>query len=76
MLRQLSEGKFHHGDNPVARWQASNAVTKEDMDGNFRFDKSRSLERIEGLVAAVMGVDRAIRHDREVPRSYAAASFA
>jgi phage terminase large subunit-like protein len=75
LLRMVGTGRLHHGGNPVARWQASNAVTRVDMEGNLRFDKTRSIERIEGLVAAVMGVDRAIRHDPATVRNYAAAGF-
>lgn len=75
LLRAVGTGTLHHGDNPVARWQASNAVTRTDTEGNLRFDKSRSIERIEGLVAAVMGVDRAIRHVATEVKNYATAGF-
>lgn len=75
VLRAIATGRFHHGGNPVARWQASNAVTRTDTAGNIRFDKGRSRERIEGMVAAVMGIDRAIRHVPEEPKSKATAGF-
>ena len=64
MLRLIGLGLFHHGGNPVAQWQAANAVTRTDPNGNIRFDKSNSLERIEGLSAAVLAIDRAIRHEQ------------
>jgi phage terminase large subunit-like protein len=74
LLRRVGTGQFHHGGHPIAAWQASNAVTRVDTEGNLKFDKTRSLERIEGLVAAVMGMDRAIRHVG-LPRPYASAGF-
>jgi phage terminase large subunit-like protein len=73
LFRMLGEGLFHHGGDPVARWQAANAATRSDADGNIRFDKGRSLERVEALMAAVMGLDRVIRHQKRP--SYAAAGF-
>ena len=75
LLRRVGDGSFHHGGHPIAAWQASNAVTRVDSEGNLKFDKTRSLERIEGLVAAVMGLDRALRHEG-LPKPYASAGFA
>jgi phage terminase large subunit-like protein len=74
LLRLVGLGLFHHGRNPVTRWEAGNAVTRSDQFGNVKFDKAKSAEKIDGLVAAVMALDRAVRHTgRE--RRYAAASF-
>jgi len=56
------------------RWQAGNAVTRTDAVGNVKLDKQRSMEKIDGLVAAVMGLDRAMRHSTAAP-DYAAAGF-
>jgi phage terminase large subunit-like protein len=75
MLRRVGQGMFRHGGNPVAQWQAANAVTRKDPDGNVKFDKSHSLERVEGLVAAVLGVDRVLRHDPGPVRDFAAVGF-
>ena len=73
-LRCVGTGNLWHGGHPIAAYQAANAVTRLDGEGNVKFDKTRSLERIEGLIAAIMGMDRAIRN-AGLPRSYAAAGF-
>ena len=74
LLRLVAEGDFHHGGSPIMRWQAGNAVTRTDAVGNVKLDKQRSMEKIDGLVAAVMGLDRAMRHSTAAP-DYAAAGF-
>lgn len=51
-----------HGGNPVLRWMADNVVAREDPAGNIKPDKSKSREKIDGIVATIMGLDRAIRN--------------
>lgn len=51
-----------HGSNPVLTWMADNLVAVEDAAGNIKPDKARSREKIDGMVALIMGLDRAIRH--------------
>lgn len=54
--RIVSLGLVDHYDNPVARWMLSNVVIKEDVNGNRRPDKSKSSEKIDGIVAAIMAL--------------------
>lgn len=56
----------HNGD-PVLTWNASNLSLKEDPAGNMKPDKSKSREKIDGLVALIMAIGRAI--SREAPGS-------
>jgi phage terminase large subunit-like protein len=63
LLRLIGLGAFHHGGSPIMRWQAGNAVTQQDASGNIRFSKAKSMEKIDGLVAAVMGLDMAVRSE-------------
>lgn len=51
--------KLRHGGNPVLRWMASNVAVKQDAAGNIKPDKSKSTERIDGIVALVMAIARA-----------------
>ena len=60
--RLLMEGKIIHGGHPVLRWMAGNVVVDTDPAGNIKMDKEKSTERIDGAVALVMALDRAIRH--------------
>lgn len=48
--------KLRHGDNPILRWMASNVSVKEDPAGNIKPDKTKSSEKIDGIVAAIMGL--------------------
>ena len=48
-----------HGDNPVLRWMIDNFVAKSDPAGNLKPDKERSIEKIDGIVALIMGYYRA-----------------
>jgi phage terminase large subunit-like protein len=44
------------GGNPVLNMAASQAIAVQDPAGNRKLDKSKSVQRIDPLVAAVMGV--------------------
>lgn len=60
--RLMLAGQLCHGGNPVSRWMASNAVIRRDPAGNVKPDKEKSADKIDGIVAACMAVDRAVRH--------------
>lgn len=53
-------GQLHHGGNPVLRWMASNVTVRTDVAGNIRPDKQNSTDKIDGIVALVMGLGRAM----------------
>jgi len=59
--RLYLDGKLAHGNNPVLNWMADNLVAVADPAGNIKPDKAKSRERIDGMVALIMGVDRAVR---------------
>ena len=63
-LMELVLGKeiAHNGNEPL-RWMIDNVVVKTDPAGNIKMDKEKSEERIDGAVALVMALDRAIRHE-------------
>lgn len=63
--RLLMEGKIIHGDHPVMRWMAGNVVVDTDPAGNIKVTKAKSKEKIDGIVAAIMALDRAVRHEGE-----------
>lgn len=58
----ILERKLGHGGQPVLRWMADNVVAKQDPAGNIKPDKGRSRAKIDGIVATIMGLDRALRH--------------
>ena len=56
----MLEGKLIHGGNPVLRWMASNVVVDTDPAGNIKPTKAKSIEKIDGIVALIMAMGRAI----------------
>ena len=69
LLEAVQAGKLRHGGNPVARWMASNLALKQDADGRVKPAKDRSGDKIDGIVAAVMAIARAIVHTQVEERS-------
>ena len=66
----LMEGRIQHGGNPVMRWMAGNVVVDTDPAGNIKCTKARSPEKIDGIVAAIMALDRCIRHEGQTGSVY------
>ena len=58
----LMKGEIIHGGNPVIRWMAGNVVVETDPAGNIKPTKAKSVEKIDGIVAAIMALDRCIRN--------------
>ena len=57
--------KLNHQGHPVLRWMASNMVVKVDPAGNLKPDKEKAGNKIDGMVALIMALDRVIRHENE-----------
>jgi phage terminase large subunit-like protein len=75
LLRLVAAGWYRHGGSPLIRWQAGNLVTRVDPAGNLKPDKARSPDKIDSIVAAVMALDRALRHVPAQEEDYAAAGW-
>lgn len=60
--RLIAGGKLAHGGNPVLNWMADNLVARTDPAGNIKPDKEKSREKIDGMVALIMAIDRATRN--------------
>jgi phage terminase large subunit-like protein len=59
--------KLSHGNHPVLKMCAANAVVKTDEVGNRKLDKKKSRGRIDGMVALAMAVAMAYEHLNERP---------
>jgi phage terminase large subunit-like protein len=66
LMRLVLDKRLRHGGNPVLRWMADNLVVDQDPAGNLKPNKAKSTERIDGMVALIMGLDRALRNDGSV----------
>jgi phage terminase large subunit-like protein len=62
--------KLAHGGNPVTRWMAANVAVAQDPAGNLKPAKDKSTERIDGLVALIMAIGRAMVVQEEPEPSY------
>jgi len=70
LLRLILDGRLAHGGHPILRWMADNVVVVQDAAGNIKPDKRKSRERIDGIVAGIMALDRAMRHGGRQPSVY------
>lgn len=61
LMKLTLEKKLAHGGHPVLRWMADNIFIRRDPAGNIKADKEKSTEKIDGIIATIMGLDRAIR---------------
>jgi phage terminase large subunit-like protein len=62
--------KLAHGGNPVTRWMAANVAIAQDPAGNLKPAKDKSTERIDGIVATIMAIGRAMLVQEEPQPSY------
>lgn len=63
LYKLLLEGKITHGGNPILRWMAGNVVAEIDAAENIKPSKKKATEKIDGIVALIMGLDRCIRYE-------------
>lgn len=61
LMKLTLEQKIAHNGHPVLRWNMDNIFIKRDPAGNIKPDKEKSAEKIDGTVATIMALDRAIR---------------
>jgi phage terminase large subunit-like protein len=61
LMKLTLEQKIAHGGHPVLRWMMDNIFIREDDAGNIKVTKAKSTEKIDGAVATIMALDRAIR---------------
>jgi len=58
-------GKLNHGGDPVLAWCASNLVARTDVNMNTAPDKKKSVEKIDDMVALLMGIGTSIGDEPE-----------
>ena len=70
LMTLVLQRQLRHGGHPVLRWNADNLVVKMDEAGNLKPDKAKATQKIDGMVALIMGLDRAIKHKDDGPSIY------
>lgn len=69
LMKLTLEKKIAHDGQPVLRWMMDNIFIKSDPAGNIKPDKEKSTEKIDGVVATIMALDRAIRCGNDTSES-------
>lgn len=70
LMKLTLEKRIAHGGHPVLRWMMDNVFVRQDPAGNIKMDKQKSTEKIDGAVALVMALDRAIRNEGDTSSVY------
>ena len=71
LMKLTLEQRIAHGGQPVLRWMMDNIYIRTDPAGNIKPDKEKSTEKIDGAVATIMALDRALRNaDKESESVY------
>lgn len=61
----VREGRIHHDGNPVLTWMMSNVVVHEDANENIFPRKQYKDNKIDGAVASIMALARAMFSEAE-----------
>ena len=70
LMRLVLERKILHSGHPVLRWNMDNVFVRTDPAGNVKIDKEKSTEKVDGAVALVMALDRAMKNLNAVNSIY------
>ena len=62
LMKLTLEQRIAHSGQPVLRWMMDNIYIRTDPAGNIKPDKEKSTEKIDGAVATIMALDRALRN--------------
>jgi phage terminase large subunit-like protein len=52
----IISGELIHGGNPVLRWMCSNVTISRDSNDNYKMDKGKSSDKIDGMVALAIAI--------------------
>lgn len=69
LMKLTLEKRIAHGGHPVLRWNMDNIFIRTDPAGNIKADKAKSTEKIDGAIACIMALDRAIRGGNDTGES-------
>ena len=61
LMKLVLEESIAHGGHPVLRWMMDNIYHPHRSGGQHQGGQGKSTEKIDGAIATIMGLDRAIR---------------
>ncbi|MCP5016295.1 MAG: terminase large subunit [Ketobacter sp.] len=62
----IYSGRFHYDGNPVLTWMFSNVVCKADANDNIYPRKQKPQNKIDGVIALIMGIGRFMAADESI----------
>lgn len=62
----IESGRFHFDGNPVFTWMMSNVIAKVDAKDNIFPRKQHVKNKIDGVVALIMAIGRAMVHEEHM----------
>lgn len=65
LYRLVLQRRLRHGGHPILRWMADNLMVEMDAPGNVKPSKAKSTQRIDGIVALILALSLALRHQYE-----------
>lgn len=68
--KAILEKTLRHDGHPILRWNVSNTAVEIDKAGNLQPSKAESTERIDGVLALIMGLDAMQRDTGTTPPAY------
>jgi phage terminase large subunit-like protein len=63
--RRIANQTIHHDGDPVLRWMVGNVAAERDRNDNIRPSKSRSADKIDGVVTGIMALGLAMLDEGE-----------
>jgi len=61
--RLVLSGHMTHENNPVMSWMMGNVMIYRDANDNIKIQKAKSVEKVDGPVAAVMSIAEYLAHN-------------
>jgi phage terminase large subunit-like protein len=68
--KMIMRRQLNHGRNPVLEWMNRNVVIFSDTNGNFKIDKAKSSEKVDGMVALGMAIGQWMTYKHKFTEAY------
>lgn len=62
LMQLVLTKELAHNGHPILDWMMDNIYIRQDPAGNIKADKAKSSEKIDGVVALIMALDRALKN--------------
>lgn len=70
MEKMILKRQLNYGKNPVLEWMNRNVILYTDTNGNIKLDKSKSKDKIDGMVALAMAIGQWMTYKHKYQEAY------